>query len=80
MYKSYPSAAEAVTAAEQYARENGGVDTFDGMNCNDYKEAHEPECTGWDGFDRRCDCDNRRVSWDIEKNPDGTFYAVARAY
>lgn len=76
----YETPDEAVAAAEKYATENGGVDTFDGMNCNDYKDESEPECTGWDGFDRRCDCGNRRVSWDVEKNPNGRFYAVARAY
>lgn len=80
MYETYKTEAEALAAAEKYATENGGVDTFDGMNCNDYKEDHEPECTGWDGFDRRCDCGNRRVFWDIEKNLDGTFAAWARAY
>jgi hypothetical protein len=80
MYETYKTEAEALAAAEKYATENCGVDTFDGMNCNDYKEDHEPECTGWDGFDRRCDCGNRRVSWDIEKNLDGTFAAWARAY
>lgn len=80
MHGKYNTADEALAAAIQYATKNGGVDTFDGMNCNDYKEDHEVECTGWDGFDRRCDCGNRRVSWEVEKNLDGSFYAVARAY
>ena len=80
MHKSYKTAEEAAAAAEKYAAENGPIE-FDGMNCNDYKEDHEVECAGWDGeWYRRCECGNRRVSWDIEKNPDGTFYAVARAY
>jgi hypothetical protein len=27
-------------------------------NCND-------ECVGWDGFSRRCECNNRRFQWTI---------------
>lgn len=77
---SYETPELAIAAAEKYATENGGVGTFDGMNCNDYLDEGQPECTGWDGFDRRCDCGNRRVSWEVDKNADGTFYVVARAY
>jgi len=69
---------EAEAAAKAYAEANEGVDTFDGMNCNDYED--EQVCFGWDGFDRRCSCGNRRVNWEIEKTSDGKFYAVARAY
>jgi hypothetical protein len=69
---------EAIKAAEDYAQENGDVE-FDGMNCHEWLE-EDQWCTGWDGFDRRCTCGNRRVYWDIEKNIDGKFYAVARAY
>lgn len=29
---------------------------FDGQNC-------EEPCQGWDGYDRRCECGNRRVTW-----------------
>ena len=29
------------------------------------------DCRGWDGFDRRCDCGNRRVNW--EKDWDFSF-------
>jgi hypothetical protein len=79
MSENYPTAEEAEAAARKYAEENGPI-IFDGMNCNDYKEDHEVECDGWDGDDRRCECGNRRVSWDIEKTVDGKFYAVARAY
>ena len=79
MYKSYKTADEAEAAAIKYAEENLLID-FDGMNCNDYLDEDAVECGGWDGVSRRCECDNRRVSWNIEKNPDGTFYAVARAY
>jgi uncharacterized protein (DUF2147 family) len=80
MNTNYDTAKRAEDAAKAYAEANGGVDTFDGMNCNDYLEEGQVECCGWDGFDRRCDCGNRRVSWDIEKTSDGKFYAVARAY
>jgi hypothetical protein len=80
MNTNYDTAERAEDAAKAYAEANGGVDTFDGMNCNDYLEEGQVECSGWDGFDRRCDCGNRRVSWDIEKTSDGKFYAVARAY
>jgi len=70
---------DAMLAAKQHAEEHGFIE-FDGMNCNDYLEEGQTECDGWDGEERRCDCGNRRVSWDIEKNSNGTFYAVARAY
>lgn len=80
MNSDYDTPEQAEAAAKAYAEANGGVDTFDGMNCNDYLDDDQPECTGWDGVDRRCDCGNRRVSWDIEKTSDGKFYAVARAY
>lgn len=72
MWRSYKTADEALAAAEKYVTENGSVE-FDGdQECID--------CIGWDGIDRRCDCGNRRVSWEVEKNSDGAFYAVARAY
>jgi hypothetical protein len=80
MNTNYDTAEQAEDAAKAYAEANGGVDTFDGMNCNDYLEEGQVECSGWDGFDRRCDCGNRRVYWEIEKTSDGKFYAVARAY
>lgn len=34
----------------------GGVDSFDGQNC-------EGPCAGWDGTSHRCDCGNRRMNW-----------------
>jgi hypothetical protein len=79
MYNTYPTIDEAITAAEKYATENGPIE-FDGMNCNHYKDDDEVECDGWDGFDRRCNCGNRRVSWDVEMNKDGSYYVSARAY
>jgi len=72
MHRKYNTADEAAAAAEKYAAENGPIE-FDG-------DSECVDCAGWDGVSRRCDCGNRRVSWDIESNPDGTFYVVARAY
>lgn len=80
MYRNYETPELAEAAAEQYVRENGPIE-FDGMNCNDFLEEGQHECDGWYGSeDRRCCCGNRRVSWEIEKNADGSFCAVARAY
>jgi hypothetical protein len=70
---------EAVKAAEDYAKENGDVE-FDGMNCNEWLEEDQVECSGWDGFSRRCTCGNRRVYWDVQKNADGKYFANATAY
>lgn len=53
---------------------------FNGMNCNDWLEEDQPECPGWDGQSRRCECGNRRVCWEIEKDSDGKKHAVATAY
>jgi len=75
---TYDTPEEAVKAAEAYAEENDGVDTFDGMNCNDYEETEV--CFGWDGFDRRCSCGNRRVYWEVQMNADGKYFANATAY
>ena len=75
---SYDTPEEAEAAAMEYVNQNGGTISFDGMNCNDYLVP--AECDGWDGESRRCECGNRRVSWDIEKNLKGKFYATARAY
>jgi hypothetical protein len=46
---------------------------FEGMNCDD------PDyfCRGWDGVSPRCDCGNRRVSWDLS---DDETYVYAEAY
>jgi hypothetical protein len=80
MNTDYETPELAESAAEKYVAENGPIE-FDGMNCNDYLDEDQPECYGWYGSDcRRCNCGNRRVSWEIEKNMNGRFYAVARAY
>lgn len=76
---SYKTEEEALVAGGKYARENGPIE-FDGMNCNDYLEDEQEECDGWDGESRRCNCGNRRVSLEIGKNSDGSFYVMACAY
>lgn len=78
-YEPQKTEEDALLAAKQYVNANGPIE-FDWMNCNEYLDDNEPECDGWDGEDRRCNCGKRRVSWDIEKNSNGMFYAVARAY
>ncbi len=41
--------------------------SFNGQNCEDARyNDDDPECRGWDGYSRRCDCGNRRVSWVVE--------------
>jgi len=79
MDKEYDTELEAETAAKEYALKHGPI-SFDGMNCNDYKEDHEAECGGWWGDDTRCECGNRRVYWDIQKNSRGKFSAWPCAY
>ncbi len=79
MYETYKTEAEAEAAAIAHVNCNGPIE-FDGMNCNDYLDDNQPECGGWDGVSRRCDCDNRRVYWCISKNADGLYYAEAEAY
>lgn len=76
MNEGYNTVEEAIQAGI----DAGGVDEFDGMNCNDYLEDGADECTGWDGVDRRCDCGNRRVSWETGQYNNGKFYAYAVAY
>jgi hypothetical protein len=81
MYKTYKTEAEAEAeaAAIAYVDLNGPIE-FDGMNCNDYLDDGQPECSGWWGKDRRCECGNRRVYWYISKNADGLYSAAAEAY
>lgn len=66
----YKTQEEAVAAAKP--KEGDFID-FDGQNCED-------PCAGWDGESRRCECGNRRVSFDVEKDSEGNFYANASAY
>jgi hypothetical protein len=78
-YEPQKTEEDAMLAAKQHVEEHVFIE-FCGFNCNDYIDEGQADCLGWDGEERRCDCGNRRVSWDIEKNKNGTFYAVARAY
>lgn len=32
------------------------------------------DCKGWDGFSRRCECGNRRISWRITPDQDDLYY------
>lgn len=52
---------------------------FQGNNCNDdYMYEGKYICKGWNGFDRRCDCGNRRVDWDENRIYDyDIFDAIA---
>lgn len=70
---------EAIAYAEAMAEANGGVDEFEGMNCNDYLSDDKPECIGWDGSSRRCECGNRRVYWEAYGDEKNGFTAVAVA-
>jgi hypothetical protein len=78
MYGQYKTLEEAEKAAIEYVNLNGPI-KFDGMNCNYYREDDQPECDGWDGEDRRCNCGNRRVYWATEM-VDGLYTLVATAY
>ena len=75
----YETENEALLAAKKWADDEGFVD-FSGMNCNDYLSEGDDECLGWDGYDRRCQCGNRRVYWNIQQNEDGRWSAYAEAY
>lgn len=67
---------------EQEALENAPkdhdfhIEYFGGKNCEDFGMP----CSGWDTQDRRCDCGNRRVSWETSQNSNGLWYAYAEAY
>lgn len=74
MSEGYNTAEEAIKAGI----EAGGVEEFEGMNCGDYDD--DVVCGGWDGVDRRCDCGNRRVSWETGQYNNGKFYAYGVAW
>ncbi len=66
---------ELAEAAIKVIIDQGGVDTFDGQNCDDFDQV----CLGWDGESRRCSCGNRRVTWNVfEMN--GKWYFNAEAW
>ena len=70
----YPNRDAAILAAQSF---DDCID-FDGNNCNEVEE--DADCSGWDCVDRRCQCGNRRVSWESDKNHDDTYTLQARAY
>lgn len=57
---------------ELIAAAGPGPHEFDGQNC-------DGPCDGWDGEDRRCECGNRRVSWEREGDFED-MYIRAGAY
>lgn len=72
------SIANSVACDEEIKRLSEGVDyhDFEGNNCSDCGSDWNDgkQCLGWDGVSRRCECGNRRVSWETSdyhsfKNP-----------
>lgn len=78
MTKRYETAEEAIAGAIEAIGD--GLIEFEGMNCNDYLDSDAVECDGWDGVDRRCDCGNRRVSWETYKCEKTGYHAFGVAY
>lgn len=73
---TYATRQDAELAAEKKSLqmlETGETIEFEGQNC-------EIECDGWDGSHRRCECGNRRVSWDFNEYPKGAWKFYAAAY
>lgn len=48
---------------------------FEGQNCEYFGE-----CEGWDGDSHRCQCGNRRVTWEIEGTSEQGYVAYPSAY
>lgn len=78
MTQYFDTAELAIEAAENNAKNSLNYFDFDGQNCDFMNE--NANCAGWDGLDSRCDCGNRRVYWETEKNSNGKYYAYASAY
>lgn len=77
----YDTREEAIAAAIQEVEAAGGFTDFDGNNCEyAWSDDNSPDCLGWDGESRRCDCGNRRVYWATHKNDLGKWSAYAEAY
>ena len=69
----YDTEEEAISAAKEKLNKDVFID-FDGNDfCDD-------DCLGWDGESRRCDCGNRRVYWETEKDSNGKFYAYPQVF
>lgn len=79
MIDGYDTEEQAIEAVQTQAIKDGGVDEFEGMNCNDYSD-DGTFCSGWDGESRRCDCGNRRVSWATTQLSTGKWMAYAEAW
>lgn len=76
-YKSQEEA-EAATKLESIKLiANSKTIEFNGWNCDEFDDN---ECDGWDGNDRRCECGNRRVSWEFLEYPKGAWTYYAEAY
>jgi hypothetical protein len=63
-------------AIKQALQTGGGLVPFEGQNCHEVGDT----CDGWDGISRRCECGNRRVSWEVYRDDHGdgvTVEAVA---
>lgn len=80
--KSVNSAERRSELIEEKIKEGGFFD-FYGHNCNSggYTRYNggsdsDDDCPGWDGESRRCDCGNRRVSWEYDEEND-RIYAEA---
>lgn len=58
----------------------GGPFSFEGHNCNEYRDATEPPCEGWDGESHRCMCGNRRVDWSGDHISFDGGYVYGEAY
>lgn len=52
---------------------------FNGNNCSETDASwnNGVPCDGWDGINRRCNCGNRRVSWELS---DCKTYVYGQAY
>ncbi len=73
----------AVEAAEKEAAAAAANFVFYDFDGDEYCNDGNGDCS-WDGISRRCECGNRRVSWESEMlfREDGKhlYYAAARAF
>lgn len=82
MQKQFDSKAEAEAGLIEYLysiRNKTTYHDFSGHNCHYFLPESE-ECRGWDGSDKRCECGNRRVDWEIVKDYNGKWICNAEAY
>lgn len=62
---------------EEDRRRGELIENFNGKNCNDIENNN---CPGWIVGEHRCECGNRRMWWNGNKNPDGTWNIWPEAY